>query len=539
MPEAFTQESLTTAPPPEDIEAQLTRLLSVDAGMVEARLPVLGEIRSRLDNIDGLVDSDQKIIDITSPQNSAKPNRFESRVSHQKIKLITARAVTTGVNVLNGLEGGTDGRQVLVDLTADSLDAIVAPSINDLLIKKIADTAPHVGHLRQACLDTTQHIEQSTLSDQQKFDLIRTASGMTAYGVGEKPVEADDSLPTHIALTGMFEIAGSTFLTKLQAELDTGLYDIHIARTMLNAILALNPEQRSTLPNGLGSLSRIIRFAQAINPELADNPQATADVLANNMAEWSKESLASIAKTRQALADSLNKSIRFAKTNFADLVIPSADIDWSTQFRDAYEDCVIEALRLRMAASGNQASPASRLTVLRLTSRRRERLAQRRTVENLATIGVVASEIDTGRESIKLTGLHKVTIRGFEEGDEANFDSMVKDFMSNNQHGDKFIQDIENILSHVKHGIDIVSGQTNGLKKMSFSVNIGHKTYDVWEYKPLQPSGLSIVSHRAKKFRMLFVRLEENTFGVLKLFNRDETNNVINSLGFGTNQKSR
>ncbi len=540
MTQEISQEDFAIQAPPEDVEAQLARLLSVDVSMVEAQYPVLAEIRSRLSGIDEVNDSNKLVAEAAGLQMPDKISRLEARSTNPKLKALTARTLTSGVNVMNSLDEGVDGQQILTDLLGEPLDAVVVPSINRVLISRIVEMAPRIKDLQSACIDTTVCLEQDGTTAQQRFDLIRTVSGMTAYGVGDKPIDAaNGDMPTELALVGAFEIAGSSFLSKLQSELDSGQYDVYVARTMLNAILALNPEQRNNLPNGLGSLSRIIRFAQAINPELADNPQATVEILANNMGEWSKDSLASLAKSRQALADSMTKSMRYAKTNFADLVVPNDDIDWQSQFRDTYEECVIEALRFRLAASGSQASPASRLTVLRLNSRRRERLVQKRTVDNLASIAVAASEADNSREPIKLAGLHKVTTRGFEEGDEASFESMAKDFLSNNQHGDKFVHDIENILEHVKYGVDIVSGQTHGIKKMRFSVNIGHKTYDVWEYKPIQASGLSIVSRRAKKFRMLFVRLEENTFGVLKLFNRDEANNVINSLGFGTNQRIR
>ncbi len=383
-----------------------------------------------------------------------------------------------------------------------------------------------------ACLQITSPVDETIAASpvEDRYRLVKALSGLLIPEQPDETSEISSMTPLSEVINEYFALSESSTPQELKSQLEQGQFDRLIAQEVVEFLQTIDESERDALPNGMGRVARLVSYTQHSNPGLSAEERPA--VMAANLEYWGRESLAYISEIRAGIVRDFTTYARRAQAVVGPLIDQSGSP--STDFGSAMNAYYAMALREIAHSPLHHATDRARAGV---ESRRRRRQAA-----HAASVAVQAQAecSSVPREPVILMAMSKDLETGYAPKAELSTEDLVDDYISKHASEKNFAEELRAILNHFTNGIDFSSGEASGIKKLKLgSLTVEGRAREVWEYKPIHASGVSLLSYRAKKFRMMFVRLDDNKVGVIAMFNRDKFNEIAKGLGLGTNGSNK
>lgn len=346
--------------------------------------------------------------------------------------------------------------------------------------------------VRMLCDSAQEHDDLSVFSEQ---DVLRDAVLISDH---------------HVGTLNTFAI--------LRERLTAGSYDAYIARNILSA--AHKPtEARKHVPEKISvDAARLVSIVQAARDT---DRQGAIDFLTKPGMQdlWPERLQRALVDSRYMHVESLDQAMLWGK-KWAHILIDAREVGLA-EIQGAL-DRYVGAMALtattaggRTAATkgfGQKPNPKKRRKPLQEAAPQNSPETEDNTelrVKNVCVVNPNTGEITT---------------------DQTDIDSLMEAIVRDHGNSPSLREDLNTIMSWIA-GIDFSTGVIRGVKKYKHLITLNGQQYPVFGLKPNEAVGLSTKWERTRRFRVLFMQLDPETFGLLAVGERDTIMQTERALG--------
>lgn len=331
------------------------------------------------------------------------------------------------------------------------------------------------------------------------------------------------SVASNRVLSVLTVLSNKGVKTVLSADARKGLFDPLIGADIIKYV-----DEQEKVDGDLGKIGKLMTFAKKL---LGDGIEPT-EVYRRMVEEYDSWPVAQqqvVHNGRQVLLDRLDANLDLA-TKFAKSLCLITEGDHGDELAANYKSLADILLR------NITVTPDIRAEVLRLrASAKRGRQTPRRQREKSVKKGVEAEaatrEAEEPRKPLNLVTCNLATYDTTE-----GVDGLIDQYLENVSQGNETLRkDVEAVLAFMRR-TDLPPDFNRGTKKMeNVFVRFGtpedpDKIWQLWEMKPKEASGLPTKTPNAKDLRVYYIKLNDDTLGIINLSPRSQQDEVIKGI---------
>ncbi len=514
MPHSFTPQGAQPTP------TATFEIFTSDPSIIENHFP---SVRLGMTAVVGMMqggmtyeEMDQSNQAYAQEQRDLGINRRQARAFERQTDTISGRLTSLGAQLIasyDNLEEGTAAAINIMREHAISDEANPVRQVREFMLP----TAPHIRSLRAAAAQTNQELAALQESPPAThYELLKVFAETPMLSEGDTLIDVEAPwLPSQV-LVALTALSGSNIKRQLLETLDRGAFDRFIAGDMLRC-----EGSGGNLQAAVAKLRRLAGFTMAVSTDDAaaqDSPalhQRMVDVLP----AWPIAEQQAVAEGREPLANAV--SYRF---NLATAWLHELDF-FTPDLLLRFEERAI-ALHLK-AVPARGVNPKSRISIagLRARAKKLNTLISAREKERKSA-AEASSEAEP--EPIKLVTYHlnnDTTTEGI--------DGLITAFVEKVSQGkDSVTEDLRKIEQYLtnpakkqtaKRGFKTIQGT-----RASVTLDGDKKSVTLYELKPADADNSELsLSTVARDCRVLFVKLDDNTLGILDIVPRSDLKETL------------
>jgi hypothetical protein len=374
--------------------------------------------------------------------------------------------------------------------------------------QRLIHEARFVKDFRALADQTTTEVAATTAGGPAaNYHLLRVFATDIGTEIRDKLREAPyrDWRPNHL-LARLTILGGLGTQQSLATQARQGEFDTYIATDLLRA--ASVPEQEHP---DVVRIRKLSEFAIAV-AGLSPGDEALAGRIASSVDQWPVGERQIVLGVREMLLGGM-------ATNFtlASLRLKENYFTWEGDLLAEFKrnaDLFFKDMVRRVQLNTLSPQGRARMAVLRAQTGRRRPAKQARKVEPDAA----------GKDEEVLREPPKLVTCNLDEGTTADgIDGIVSGFIEETSQGGTTVkQDLERSLEFFVRA-DLPPTQRRGTHKMvDTGVRFNDAILPLWEYKPFDAAGLSLRTDVVKGMRLYYIKLPDNTYGVIAMQPRSQ-----------------
>jgi hypothetical protein len=369
--------------------------------------------------------------------------------------------------------------------------------------QRIVDESKFVKEFRALSSQAVTEVEATTANGPTaNYHLLRILATDVGTEIRDRTRDAPyrDWRPNHLLarLTILGDLGTQQSLT---AQTRQGEFDTYIAADLLRA--ASTPEQEHPDVTRIRKLSE---FAMAV-ADLPPGDEALAARMASSVDQWPVGERQIVLGVREMLIGGMATNFTLAGQRLKENYF-TWEGDLLAEFRKNADFFFKDMLR-RIQLNTLSPQGRARMTVLRAQTGRKRPTKQRKE----------KPEADAAQDEEVLREPPKLVTCNLDDGTTIDgIDEVVAGFIEETSQGGSTVkQDLERSLEFFVR-IDLPPTQRRGTHKMvDTGVRFNDKILPLWEYKPFDAAGLSLRTDVVKGMRLYYIKLPDNTYGVIAM----------------------
>ena len=462
--------------------------------------------------------------------------RGEIRKSKSAYGMHLIKLMQTGAQYLSTFDDQEEGVRAGREIMPEELDE----ALGNLYTTRVVPAAQPIRRLRQAADVTMGEMGAGMAGDDaastaRRYTLLKALGydryeGNTNYDKRHARIHEPEP---EFVLTAFYAMNGKGEHRQLSRELQTGMYDPFIAHDILRFLDGVQEAE-----GDLAKVQQLVKFLYVFSGQPANRVEFYARMV-NQLDTWPAAQLQVIREARQFLSERLeNRVARMTRVLRQDDFIID---DPKAAFQQSLDRIGEEILRRAVIHPSNKAMIMQLRAKIasekrgRATSRRDERRAARKGRDE----EVVTAAVEDGpREPAKIVICN---LNDYSIGEDPT--TAIDEFVAAASQGNVTVrQDIERMLSFMARR-DLPPTHRRGVKPiLGAVVRFGledepDKLWNFFEFKPTEAAGLPLKTNVAKNSRVYFIKLDDDTIGVIGIKPRADQEAFLRSIRVRTKRR--